>query len=139
MLEYPGENHGLAKPANQQDYTVRMKEFFDHYLMGKPAPEWVTDGVPRLEMEEHLKERANSRKSAAEREKAARRRPGRRSSIDRMSAGRLTMSWRSWSRAWPACPASRRSCGWRRSPGAAGSRVSRPTGEDGGGPVLLFR
>jgi dipeptidyl aminopeptidase/acylaminoacyl peptidase len=24
MLEYPGENHGLARPANQQDYTVRM-------------------------------------------------------------------------------------------------------------------
>jgi dipeptidyl aminopeptidase/acylaminoacyl peptidase len=25
MLEYPCENHGLARPANQQDYTVRMK------------------------------------------------------------------------------------------------------------------
>ena len=24
LLEYPGENHGLARPANQQDYTVRM-------------------------------------------------------------------------------------------------------------------
>jgi len=30
MLEYVGENHGLQKPANQKDYTVRMKEFFDH-------------------------------------------------------------------------------------------------------------
>jgi len=27
MLEYVGENHGLQKPANQKDYTVRMKEF----------------------------------------------------------------------------------------------------------------
>ena len=34
LLEYPGENHGLARPANQQDYTERMKEFFDHYLKG---------------------------------------------------------------------------------------------------------
>ncbi len=62
MLEYIGENHGLAKRANQQDYTIRMKEFFDHYLMGKPAPKWMTDGVPRLEMEDHLKERAALKK-----------------------------------------------------------------------------
>jgi hypothetical protein len=41
-----------------RDYTVRMKEYFDHYLKGAPAPEWLTKGVPRLQMEEHLKERA---------------------------------------------------------------------------------
>ena len=35
-----------------------MKEYFDHYLMGAPAPDWMTKGVPRLQMEEHLKERA---------------------------------------------------------------------------------
>jgi len=65
MLEYIGENHGLAKRANQQDYTIRMKEFFDHYLMGKAAPKWMTDGVPRLEMDDHLKERAALKKPAA--------------------------------------------------------------------------
>ncbi len=64
MLEYPGENHGLAKPANQQDYTVRMKEFFDHYLMGKAAPDWWTKGVPRLEMEDHIKQRLEQMKKA---------------------------------------------------------------------------
>jgi dipeptidyl aminopeptidase/acylaminoacyl peptidase len=58
MLQYVGENHNLRRPANQRDYTVRMKEFFDHYLKGAPAPEWMTKGVPRLKMEEHLKERA---------------------------------------------------------------------------------
>jgi dipeptidyl aminopeptidase/acylaminoacyl peptidase len=58
MLEYVGENHGLRRPPNQKDYTVRMREFFDHYLKGEPAPDWWTEGVPRLEMEEHLKERA---------------------------------------------------------------------------------
>jgi dipeptidyl aminopeptidase/acylaminoacyl peptidase len=58
MLEYVGENHGLAKQPNRQDYTIRMKEFFDHWLMGKPAPAWYTEGVPRLKMDEHLKERA---------------------------------------------------------------------------------
>jgi dienelactone hydrolase len=58
MLEYIGENHSLARRPNQRDYTVRMKEFFDHYLMGAPAPEWMVKGVPRLKMEDHLKERA---------------------------------------------------------------------------------
>jgi dipeptidyl aminopeptidase/acylaminoacyl peptidase len=57
MLEYIGENHGLRKPSNMRDYTVRMKEYFDHYLMGAPAPDWMTRGVPRLQMEEHLKQR----------------------------------------------------------------------------------
>ena len=58
MLEYKGENHGLRKPENMKDYTVRMKEYFDHYLMDKPAPKWLTDGVPLLKMKDHLEERA---------------------------------------------------------------------------------
>jgi acetyl esterase/lipase len=69
LLEYPGENHGLARPANQQDYTVRMKEFFDHYLKAAPAPDWLEYGVPRLKMQEHidqrLKERADKQKAVA--------------------------------------------------------------------------
>ena len=65
MLEYVGENHGLARRPNQRDYTVRMKEFFDHYLKGAPAPDWMKNGVPRLKMEEHLKERKAQRKSGS--------------------------------------------------------------------------
>jgi dipeptidyl aminopeptidase/acylaminoacyl peptidase len=57
MLQYKGENHGLAKRANQRDYSRRMREFFDHHLLGKPAPGWLKEGVPHLRMEEHLKER----------------------------------------------------------------------------------
>ena len=58
MLEYMGENHGLAQAGPTSGTTPsRMKEFFDHYLMGAPAPDWMTKGVPRLKMEEHLKER----------------------------------------------------------------------------------
>jgi len=26
-----------------------MKQFFDHWLTGAPAPEWMTDGVPFLD------------------------------------------------------------------------------------------
>lgn len=57
MLQYVGENHGLREPANRKDYTVRQKEFWDHFLKGEPAPAWWTDGVPYLEMEDHIKER----------------------------------------------------------------------------------
>jgi len=64
LLEYLGENHGLAKRANQKDYTVRMKEFFDHFLMNKPTPKWFEDGVKRLDMEDHLKTRNQPAKPA---------------------------------------------------------------------------
>ncbi|MBC7841477.1 MAG: S9 family peptidase, partial [Gemmatimonadaceae bacterium] len=57
LLEYVGENHGLARPINQKDYAVRMQEWFDHFLQGKPAPDWMQEGVPRLRMEEHLRSR----------------------------------------------------------------------------------
>ena len=57
MLEYAGENHGLARPTNQKDYAARMGEWFDHYLEGAPAPEWMKDGIPRIRMEDHLRER----------------------------------------------------------------------------------
>ena len=58
MLQYKGENHGLRVPANMKDYAVRMKEFFDHQLLGKPAPQWWVEGVPHLKLKEHLEERA---------------------------------------------------------------------------------
>ena len=60
MLEYKGENHGLRKPENMKDYTSRMKEFFDFYLMDKPEPRWMKDGVPLLQIKDELDERAKS-------------------------------------------------------------------------------
>jgi dipeptidyl aminopeptidase/acylaminoacyl peptidase len=64
MLEYPGENHGLRRPANQQDYTIRMREFFDHHLKDADAPDWLEYGVPRLDMEKHIDERLEAREKA---------------------------------------------------------------------------
>jgi dipeptidyl aminopeptidase/acylaminoacyl peptidase len=49
FLSYPDEPHHLSKEANQKDFQIRMKQFFDHWLMGAPAPEWMTDGVPFLD------------------------------------------------------------------------------------------
>ena len=57
MLQYKGENHGLRVPANMKDYTVRMREFLDHHLKGKPAPKWLVEGVPQLKMKDHLDDR----------------------------------------------------------------------------------
>ena len=46
MLEYRGEAHHLKKYPNKLDYSIKFKEFLDHYLKGKPAPDWMTKGVP---------------------------------------------------------------------------------------------
>jgi len=48
LLSYPGEPHHLARKENQKDFQIRMKQFFDHYLMGKPEPKWMSDGVPQV-------------------------------------------------------------------------------------------
>lgn len=57
MLQYKGENHGLRKPENLKDYTMRMKDFFDFRLNDKEPPKWLIEGVPLLKMKEHLEER----------------------------------------------------------------------------------
>ena len=49
MFNYNGELHGLRNRDNQKHWTVHMDEFFDHYLLGKPRPEWMDKGVPFLE------------------------------------------------------------------------------------------
>ena len=66
MLQYVGEGHTLQIPVNQMDYTVRMREFFDHHLKGKPAPRWLKEGIPHLKMKEHLKERAKQEQGKPE-------------------------------------------------------------------------
>ena len=47
LLSYPGEAHNLTNRDNQKDFTVRMKQFFDHYLMDKPMPQWMSDDLPQ--------------------------------------------------------------------------------------------
>jgi dipeptidyl aminopeptidase/acylaminoacyl peptidase len=49
MFNYNGERHGLRNRENMKHWTVHMDEFFDHYLLGKPRPEWMEKGVPFLE------------------------------------------------------------------------------------------
>jgi len=49
MFNYNGEDHGLRQRVNQKDYTIRMQEFFDHYLKGAPAPDWMINGIQAWE------------------------------------------------------------------------------------------
>ena len=46
MLQCKGENHGLAKPANRKDYTVRVREIFDRCLRERAAPSRLRECVP---------------------------------------------------------------------------------------------
>jgi dipeptidyl aminopeptidase/acylaminoacyl peptidase len=46
FLQYNDESHHLKKYPNKLDYTIKMKEFLDHYLKGEPAPAWISKGVP---------------------------------------------------------------------------------------------
>jgi dipeptidyl aminopeptidase/acylaminoacyl peptidase len=49
MLNYNGDDHNLMRTANRMDLSIRMRQFFDYYLQGKPAPKWLMEGVPAIE------------------------------------------------------------------------------------------
>jgi dipeptidyl aminopeptidase/acylaminoacyl peptidase len=49
MFNFNGEKHGLRERENQKYWTVFQDEFFDHYLLGKPRPEWMDKPIPYLE------------------------------------------------------------------------------------------
>ena len=44
MVVYPNASHGLVG-KDAEDFSVRMMQFFDHYLKDKSAPLWMTRGV----------------------------------------------------------------------------------------------
>jgi dipeptidyl aminopeptidase/acylaminoacyl peptidase len=49
LFNYNGQPHGLRNRADQKDFTIRLQQYFDHFLKGAPAPAWMTRGVPYLE------------------------------------------------------------------------------------------
>lgn len=46
MLQYNGESHNLSKRVNRKDLSIRLEQFFNHYLKGAPMPVWMKSGVP---------------------------------------------------------------------------------------------
>lgn len=49
MLVYNGEGHNLRGWANRIDLSVRMMQYFDHFLKGSPMPVWMSTGVPAID------------------------------------------------------------------------------------------
>ncbi|MDN3204773.1 S9 family peptidase [Algoriphagus sediminis] len=55
LLQYNGEDHNLRQRKNRKDLSIRLSQFFDHYLKGAPAPLWMTEGLPAVEKGKTLK------------------------------------------------------------------------------------
>ncbi len=49
MLVYNGAPHNLSRFADMQDLTLRLEQFFDHYLLGAPEPVWMKEGVKAID------------------------------------------------------------------------------------------
>lgn len=46
LLEYNNEAHNLSQRRNAKDLSIRLQQFFDHYLKGAPEPAWMKYGIP---------------------------------------------------------------------------------------------
>lgn len=53
LLNYNGDDHNLRQLANKKDLSIRMRQFFDYYLMGAPMPYWMKYGVDATEKGEN--------------------------------------------------------------------------------------
>ena len=49
LLVYNNEKHNLTKMPNRLDLTMRMFQFFNHYLKDDPMPKWMREGVPAID------------------------------------------------------------------------------------------
>lgn len=45
MLQYDYGDHILLEPEDALQHTIRVTQFFDHYLKDAPAPIWMTTGI----------------------------------------------------------------------------------------------
>ena len=49
LLNYNEADHWPTKVRDKYDFQIRMAQFFDHYLKGKPMPQWMDEGIPALD------------------------------------------------------------------------------------------
>ena len=54
LLNYNEDDHNLRKDPYKMDLSIRMRQFFDHYLQGKPMPVWMKSGIPAVEKGDKL-------------------------------------------------------------------------------------
>ncbi len=45
LLQYPNSGH-IAYAPDEKDFSIRMLQFFDHFLKHRPAPVWLSEGIP---------------------------------------------------------------------------------------------
>ncbi|MBB5437281.1 dienelactone hydrolase [Pedobacter sp. AK017] len=45
LLQYDQGVHSTLNQRDDRDLTIRVTQFFDHYLKGAPAPIWMTQGI----------------------------------------------------------------------------------------------
>ena len=48
LLNYNEDEHNLMNEANRMDLSIRMRQFFDHYLLEEEAPQWMLEGIPAV-------------------------------------------------------------------------------------------
>jgi dipeptidyl aminopeptidase/acylaminoacyl peptidase len=46
LLQYDGEYHGFTSFKAAADYTIRLEQFFNHYLKNSAQPQWMISGIP---------------------------------------------------------------------------------------------
>jgi hypothetical protein len=49
MINYNNGPHNLTRRADMEDLTIRLQQFFDHYLKGAPEPVWMKAGVRAID------------------------------------------------------------------------------------------
>lgn len=49
LLNYNEADHWPLKIRDKQDFQIRLSQFFDHFLKGKPMPKWMDQGIPATE------------------------------------------------------------------------------------------
>ena len=49
LVNYNGEAHGIRKHHNRKDWSIRLQQFFDHYLKDAPASVWMSAGIPAVQ------------------------------------------------------------------------------------------
>jgi dipeptidyl aminopeptidase/acylaminoacyl peptidase len=49
LLNYNGDEHNLMVESHRRDLSIRMRQFFDYYLMGAEMPEWMQSGVKAID------------------------------------------------------------------------------------------
>lgn len=48
LLNYNGDDHNLKKRPNCIDLSIRLSQFFNHFLKGDSIPEWMEKGIPAI-------------------------------------------------------------------------------------------